>query len=179
MDELGLLEALLTLPHQKAEQLRGQVGEFSAHIADFRSLSPRWGFIALMPQWDFLDFLADHERRFETFDLRMHADVTGLTEQDGIVRGVHAETPDGPVTIRAAGRADFYTAPGDQTRPGRDKTDAAAAGNEITWEISASAPDTRADRRNRISAGACEDDRNGRALRRSPAAMAGFSSWRR
>lgn len=102
MDELGLLDRLLALPHQKAEQLRGQVGEFSVPIADFRSLSPRWGFIALMPQWDFLDFLAAQGRRFETFDLRMQAEVTGLIEEEGAVRGVRVSTPDGPLTVRAA-----------------------------------------------------------------------------
>jgi 2-polyprenyl-6-methoxyphenol hydroxylase-like FAD-dependent oxidoreductase len=102
MDELGLLDALLALPHQKAEQLRGQIGEFSVPIADFRSLSARWGFVALMPQWDFLDFLAGQGRRFKGFDLRMQAEVTSLIEEDGQVRGVRAETPEGPLTIRAA-----------------------------------------------------------------------------
>jgi 2-polyprenyl-6-methoxyphenol hydroxylase-like FAD-dependent oxidoreductase len=101
MDELGLLDALLALPHQKAEQLRGQVGDFSVTIADFRSLSPRWGFIALMPQWDFLDFLAAQGRRFAGFDLRMQTEVTGLIEENGHVRGVHAITPDGLLDIRA------------------------------------------------------------------------------
>jgi 2-polyprenyl-6-methoxyphenol hydroxylase-like FAD-dependent oxidoreductase len=102
MEELGLLDALLTLPHQKAEQLRGQVGDFSVTIADFRSLSPRWGFVALMPQWDFLDFLAAQGRRFPNFDLRMQAEVTGLIEENGQVRGVYTTTPDGPLAIRAA-----------------------------------------------------------------------------
>ncbi|MDB5397187.1 MAG: ubiF 2 [Rhodospirillales bacterium] len=102
MDELGLLDALLALPHQKAEQLRGQVGEFSVPIADFRSLSRRWGFVVLMPQWDFLDFLAAQAGRFEGFDLRMRAEVTDLIEENGRVCGVRAQTPDGPLTVRAA-----------------------------------------------------------------------------
>jgi 2-polyprenyl-6-methoxyphenol hydroxylase-like FAD-dependent oxidoreductase len=102
MDELGLLDALLALPHQKARTLNGQVGEFAFPMADFRHLSDRWGFIALMPQWDFLDFLADHARRFKTFDLRMQADATDLIQENGRIAGVMADTPDGPLEIRAA-----------------------------------------------------------------------------
>jgi 2-polyprenyl-6-methoxyphenol hydroxylase-like FAD-dependent oxidoreductase len=102
MDELGLLDALLVLPHQKALTLNGQVGDFVFPMADFRHLSDRWGFIALMPQWDFLDFLAEHARRFKTFDLRMQAAVTELIEEGGRIAGVMADTPDGPLEIRAA-----------------------------------------------------------------------------
>ena len=102
MDELGLLDALLALPHQKALTLNGQVGDFAVTIADFRHLSKRWGFIALMPQWDFLDFLAERARRFKGFDLRMQTAATGLIEENGRVVGVLADTPDGPLEIRAA-----------------------------------------------------------------------------
>jgi 2-polyprenyl-6-methoxyphenol hydroxylase-like FAD-dependent oxidoreductase len=102
MDELGLLDALLALPHQKARTLNGQVGDFVFPMADFRHLSDRWGFIALMPQWDFLDFLAEHARRFKTFDLRMQAAVADLIQENGRIVGVMANTPDGPLEIRAA-----------------------------------------------------------------------------
>jgi 2-polyprenyl-6-methoxyphenol hydroxylase-like FAD-dependent oxidoreductase len=101
MDELGLLDALLALPYQKTEQLRGQVGGVTMTVADFRSLSPRWGFIAMMPQWDFLNFLADQGRRYRGFDLRMRAAVTELIEESGAVRGVIATTQDGPLEVRA------------------------------------------------------------------------------
>jgi 2-polyprenyl-6-methoxyphenol hydroxylase-like FAD-dependent oxidoreductase len=101
MDELGLLDALLDLPYQKTEQLRGQVGGVTMTVADFRSLSPRWGFIAMMPQWDFLNFLADQGRRYRGFDLRMRAAVTELIEESGAVRGVIATTQDGPLEVRA------------------------------------------------------------------------------
>jgi 2-polyprenyl-6-methoxyphenol hydroxylase-like FAD-dependent oxidoreductase len=101
MDELGLLDALLALPHQKALTVNGQVGNVVFPMADFRHLSDRWGFIALMPQWDFLDFLAKHARRFKTFDLRMQAAATELIEEDGRIAGVVANTPDGPLEIRA------------------------------------------------------------------------------
>jgi 2-polyprenyl-6-methoxyphenol hydroxylase-like FAD-dependent oxidoreductase len=101
MDELGLLDALLALPYQKTEQLRGQVGGVTMTVADFRSLSPRWGFIAMMPQWDFLHVLADQGRRYRGFDLRMRAAVTELIEESGAVRGVIATTQDGPLEVRA------------------------------------------------------------------------------
>ena len=101
MDELGLLDELLALPHQKARELRGQIGDFSVPIADFTHLSERWGFIALMPQWDFLDFIAAQGRRFKTFDLRMQAAATGLIEEDGQVTGVRVDTPNGPLEVRA------------------------------------------------------------------------------
>jgi len=102
MDELGLLDALLKLPHQKAFHLNGMVGDFALQIADFTHLSPRWGFVALMPQWDFLDFLSGQARRFKGFHLHMQAAVTGLIRDGGQVAGVMADTPDGPMEIRAA-----------------------------------------------------------------------------
>jgi len=101
MDELGLLDALLALPHQKARTLKGQVGDFVVPVADFTHLSKRWGFIALMPQWDFLDFLAERARRFKGFDLRMEAAVTDLIRENDEIAGVVADTPDGRLEIRA------------------------------------------------------------------------------
>jgi len=101
MDELGLLDALLALPHQKALTVNGQVGDFVVPIADFTHLSKRWGFIALMPQWDFLDFLAAQARRFKGFDLRMHAAATGLIRENDVIAGVLADTPEGSLEIRA------------------------------------------------------------------------------
>ena len=59
MDELGLLDEFLKLPHPRVERLSGQVGETTIALADFTHLPTRCRFIALMPQWDFLDFLAD------------------------------------------------------------------------------------------------------------------------
>src|SRR5213076_2277463 len=78
MHELGLLEAFLARPHQEAPRLTGQVGGTQVVIADFSHLPTRCRFIALMPQWDFLNFIADHARRYSTFRLRMEAEVTGL-----------------------------------------------------------------------------------------------------
>lgn len=101
MHELGLLERLLTLPHQKATRINGQFGDLALTVADFSSLSTQCRFVAFMPQWDFLNLLAEEAARYSTFRLRMHADVTGLIEEAGSVVGVLANTPDGPLEVRA------------------------------------------------------------------------------
>src|SRR5262249_35178974 len=71
-------------------------------IADFTHLPTRCGFVALMPQWDFLDFLAAEGRRHSAFALRMRAEVTELVGDGGRISGVRAATPDGPLEVRAA-----------------------------------------------------------------------------
>ena len=101
MDELGLLEDFLRLPHQEVYELNAQVGQMGLTIADFRYLPTRCRFIALMPQWDFLNFLAEQAARYPGFDLRMEAEVSGLMEQSGRVIGVRAKTPNGAVEARA------------------------------------------------------------------------------
>jgi 2-polyprenyl-6-methoxyphenol hydroxylase-like FAD-dependent oxidoreductase len=101
MHELGLLDDFLLRPHQEAPQLTGYVGGVPTVIADFSHLPTRCRFVALMPQWDFLNFLAEHARRYPTFRLRTRADVTGLVEEEGRVVGVRAETPGGPLEVRA------------------------------------------------------------------------------
>lgn len=101
MHELGLLDEFLRLPHSKVTELIGQVGATRIHLADFSHLPTQCRFIALMPQWDFLDFLADNGRFYPGFDLRMRAEATDLIEEGGRVVGVHASTPDGPLEIRA------------------------------------------------------------------------------
>jgi len=99
--ELGALDELLALPHQHVAELTAQIGDVTLPIADFRRLPVRCGFIAFMPQWDFLDFLARQGRRHPGFDLRMRAEVTGLLERDGRVTGVRATTPAGPLDVQA------------------------------------------------------------------------------
>jgi 2-polyprenyl-6-methoxyphenol hydroxylase-like FAD-dependent oxidoreductase len=101
MHELGLLEELLRLPHQKTPQLNGFFGELALTIADFSHLPVRCPYIAFMPQWDFLNFLAKHASRYPTFTLRMQAEVTGLVEEDGHVVGLRATTPEGSMDVRA------------------------------------------------------------------------------
>jgi len=101
MCELGLIDEFLKLPHQKVERLSGQVGDEHVAMADFRHLPTRCKFIALMPQWDFLNFLAEQGKRYKTFDLRMSAEATDLIDEGGRVVGLRAKTPDGALTIRA------------------------------------------------------------------------------
>jgi 2-polyprenyl-6-methoxyphenol hydroxylase-like FAD-dependent oxidoreductase len=101
MYELGLLDEFLKLPHQKIETLTGQIGDEHLTMIDFRHLPTHCKFVALMPQWDFLNFLADHGKRYKTFDLHMKAEATDLIEEGGRIAGVRAKTADGTLTIRA------------------------------------------------------------------------------
>ena len=101
MHELGLLESFLTLPHTEVRELTGIIGGERIPIADFGHLPVRCPFIAFMPQWDFLDFLAGHARRYPGFALRMRTGVVGLLQADGRVIGVRATAPEGPLQIRA------------------------------------------------------------------------------
>ena len=101
LHELGILEEFLKRPHQEVRQLTGRVAGQSVTIADFTHLPTHCKFLALMPQWDFLDFLAGQARRFTTFDLRMETEVTDLIEEGGRIAGVRVKTPDGPQEIRA------------------------------------------------------------------------------
>jgi 2-polyprenyl-6-methoxyphenol hydroxylase-like FAD-dependent oxidoreductase len=101
MYELGLLDEFLKLPHQKLETLTAQIGAEHLTMIDFRHLPTHCKFIALMPQWDFLNFLAAHGRRYKTFDLHMNAEATDLIEEGGRITGVRAKTADGTLTIRA------------------------------------------------------------------------------
>lgn len=102
MYELGILEEFLKRPHQELRELRGQVGGEAFVMADFTHLPTHCRFLALMPQWDFLDFVAEHARRYPAFHLQMRAEVTDLIEENGAVAGVRAKTPEGPVEIRAS-----------------------------------------------------------------------------
>jgi 2-polyprenyl-6-methoxyphenol hydroxylase-like FAD-dependent oxidoreductase len=101
MYELGLLERLLKLPHQTVRVLNAQFGDLAVPIADFSRLPTHCKFIALMPQWDFLNFIAEEGRRYPTFHLRMKAEVTGLIEEDGRIVGARAVTPEGALEVRA------------------------------------------------------------------------------
>jgi 2-polyprenyl-6-methoxyphenol hydroxylase-like FAD-dependent oxidoreductase len=101
MSELGLLEDFLKLPHQEVRELAGQIGEDRVVLADFSYLPTRCHFIALMPQWDFLNFLAERARRYANFRLEMQAEVTDLVEDKGIVTGVRAKVPEGTLEVHA------------------------------------------------------------------------------
>ena len=101
MYELGLLDDFLKLPHQKLETITGQVGAEHLAFIDFRHLPTHCKYVALMPQWDFLNFLATQGRHYKTFDLHMQTEATDLIEEGGRIVGVRARVPDGTLTIRA------------------------------------------------------------------------------
>ena len=99
--ELGLIDAFLARPHQKAQRLSGFVGGVPITIADFSHVPTHCKFIALMPQWDFLDFLTDHGRLYPTFDLRTRAEAVDLIADGERIVGLRARTPEGEREIRA------------------------------------------------------------------------------
>ncbi|HEY1654127.1 MAG TPA: FAD-dependent oxidoreductase [Candidatus Tumulicola sp.] len=101
MDELGMLEEFLRQPHQRVTRLSGRVGEKLVTVADFSRLPTRCKFLAFMPQWEFLNFLAERAKKFPAFGLRMRTRAVDLLLDGGRIAGVRAETPDGDLEIRA------------------------------------------------------------------------------
>src|SRR5271169_6662787 len=101
MHELGLLERFLKLPHDEVRQIEGNIHGVRVPIADFTHLPTRCKFLAFMPQWDFLDFLAAEARQYANFSLRLQADVTDLVRESGEIQGVVATTPEGQLEVRA------------------------------------------------------------------------------
>ena len=99
--ELGLLDEFLKLPHRTVDRLSMQIGNRRIRLIDLTHLPTQCKYIALMPQWDFLNFLADHGRRYSQFDLRMRAEATDLIEEGGRIAGVRVNTPDGELTVHA------------------------------------------------------------------------------
>jgi 2-polyprenyl-6-methoxyphenol hydroxylase-like FAD-dependent oxidoreductase len=120
LEEMGLLERFLALPQQRVDQLRVYFGEDDLALVDFRGLA-RFPYLALVPQWDFLDLLADEGRRHPSFSLHMRTEATGLVLEHDRVVGVDARGPEGPLRIRA----DLIVA-----TDGRDSTLRNAAGLE-------------------------------------------------
>ena len=101
MYELGLLQQFLHVPHQELQYVGGVVGNFKFKAADFRRVPTHCKFVALMPQWDFLDFLTAQGKNFKTFELLMEHEATDLISEDGRVHGVSVQTPEGVRNIRA------------------------------------------------------------------------------
>jgi 2-polyprenyl-6-methoxyphenol hydroxylase-like FAD-dependent oxidoreductase len=101
MHELGLLDEFLKQPHQVVRELRAVVNGQVVPIADFTKLPTRCKFIAFMPQWDFLNFLSSHARRFPNFQLHMETEVVDLLGDNGRVTGVRAKTPRGELDVHA------------------------------------------------------------------------------
>jgi 2-polyprenyl-6-methoxyphenol hydroxylase-like FAD-dependent oxidoreductase len=101
MHELGLLAEFLKQPHQEMRELRAVVNSQAVPVADFTKLPTRCKFIAFMPQWDFLNFLSSHAKRFPTFQLHMQTEAVELLTENGRVSGVRARTPRGELEVRA------------------------------------------------------------------------------
>ena len=101
MYELGLLDKFLKEPHQEVRELRGVVNGQVVPIADFTKLPTRCKFIAFMPQWDFLNFVSGHAKRFPNFQLLMEHEVVDLIFENDRVAGVHAKTPRGELEVHA------------------------------------------------------------------------------
>jgi 2-polyprenyl-6-methoxyphenol hydroxylase-like FAD-dependent oxidoreductase len=111
MEELGLAEGLLDLEHTKAPRLEARLPGGTVTLADFRRLKTRYPYITFMPQWDFLDYVTGEAKRYPNFRLEMNAETKDLILDDGMVRGVRYESPEGPretralLTVAADGRA--------------------------------------------------------------------------
>jgi 2-polyprenyl-6-methoxyphenol hydroxylase-like FAD-dependent oxidoreductase len=99
--ELGLLDQFLKLPHERATTIGAYFGDREYAFADFTHLPSRCKFVALMPQWDFLNFLAEHGRKFPPFHLHMQAEAVDLIEEGGRIAGVLVQTRDGAMEVRA------------------------------------------------------------------------------
>jgi len=101
LDELGILDDFLRIPHSEVVTLGGTIGRDTVTIADFTHVPAKTPFIALMPQWDFLNFLADRARQFPGFTLMMNATGTEVIREGSRVAGVRASTPSGLIDIYA------------------------------------------------------------------------------
>ena len=99
--ELGLLEDFLKVPHQELQSVGGVFGDFPFEAADFRHVPAHCKFVALMPQWDFLDFVSGQAKKFPNFDLRLQHEAIGLMDDTGRITGVEVRTPEGTLRIRA------------------------------------------------------------------------------
>ncbi len=101
LHELGVLEDFLKLPHTTVRKLTGQIGTTRLTLGDFTHLPTYTKFLVLMPQWDFLNFLAEKARRYPAFHLEMSAEVTGLIFDGDRVAGVKVKTINGERDMRA------------------------------------------------------------------------------
>ena len=101
MDELGLIDGLLKLPHQRLQRMDGLIGGTKVRIADLSRLNAKYPFIAFMPQWDFLNFLREAGKRFASLKVLMSTEAVDLIRRGDTIAGVRARTPDGAIDIEA------------------------------------------------------------------------------
>jgi 2-polyprenyl-6-methoxyphenol hydroxylase-like FAD-dependent oxidoreductase len=102
MRELGLIEQFLAIPHRKVECFNAEIGSARVQLVDLRHLPTHCKYVALMPQWDFLNFLAGQARCYETFGLHMRSEATDLIEEEGRIVGARAKCPQGELSVRAS-----------------------------------------------------------------------------
>jgi 2-polyprenyl-6-methoxyphenol hydroxylase-like FAD-dependent oxidoreductase len=101
MSELGVLDEFLRLPHTQASQLGVVIGQKTFNLLDFRHLPTRCKFMAMMPQWDFLNFIATKAKRYPMFRLKMNTGVTDVLKRGNKIVGVRATTEQGEVEVLA------------------------------------------------------------------------------
>jgi 2-polyprenyl-6-methoxyphenol hydroxylase-like FAD-dependent oxidoreductase len=101
IDELGLIDGFLKLPHQQLQKMEGKFGETTLRIADLGRLRVKYPFVAFMPQWDFLNFLREAGQRFASLKVMMNAEATDLIREGDRIAGVKVKTPEGMIDIRA------------------------------------------------------------------------------
>lgn len=101
LNELGILEEFLKLPHEEIDQLIINFENEKLTIADFSSLHLKHPTVGIMPQWDFLNFMTQHAKKYPTFHLRMNTEVIDLIQKEGIVKGVVAKGPEGVINIHS------------------------------------------------------------------------------
>jgi 2-polyprenyl-6-methoxyphenol hydroxylase-like FAD-dependent oxidoreductase len=99
--ELGLIDGFLQRPHQEYHEIGGRFGGFTAKVADFSHLPVHCKFIALMPQWDFLNYLTEAGKKFPGFRVLMRYEATDLIEENGRIMGVKGKTPAGSFEVRS------------------------------------------------------------------------------
>jgi 2-polyprenyl-6-methoxyphenol hydroxylase-like FAD-dependent oxidoreductase len=101
MYELGVLEDFLRRPHQELSQIGAQIDDFTVTVADFSHLPTHCKFVGLMPQWEFLNFMAEKAKAYPGFHLRMETEATDLLIKDGRVAGVRAKSQNGVLEVGA------------------------------------------------------------------------------
>src|SRR5439155_4888027 len=101
MDELGLIDRFLKLPHQRLQKMDGMFGGASVRIADLSRLKVKYPFIAFMPQWDFLNFLRESGKRFASLKVMMNTEAVDLIRRGDDIAGVRANPPEGVIDIEA------------------------------------------------------------------------------
>jgi 2-polyprenyl-6-methoxyphenol hydroxylase-like FAD-dependent oxidoreductase len=101
LQELGLLDEFLAMPHETTSQLTARIGRDLLTVADFAHLPGPCRFMAMVPQWEILEFLARQARSLPLFRLQMKSEVTGLIEDGGRVVGLNVRTAAGRDLVRA------------------------------------------------------------------------------